>query len=594
MGEACTVGGRSSRWVDAGLVLLLLLVAGGVRAWLVAHTSVMARDGIGFIHYAWQLETQPWRDVLRGQFQHPLYPVSIVLMSWPVRHLWPGPLTETMRLSAQLAGCLAGVLLVIPMYFLGKALLDRRVGFWAALLFQCLPVSVRATADALSEGVYLFWAAMALLAAVHALRRRSPLLFAVCGILGGLAYLTRPEGAFPAVAGGLVLVGSQAFAAWRGPWRRTALAAVSLVVGGLVTAGPYMVVIGKLTPKPTVHEALGQAAHAAAHEDGIFRVRFTNQSAAVWPGLSLRSPGLPRRGFEDSAPATQPGQRRARASGPLLASLFAVWRPDDYPPDARHRLGWSLWAVGTELDKAYHHVAWLLVLLGLYWTGSRLTPAAWVALLVCLLQGLAVWRLALKAGYVAERHMLIIVICTLPWAVAGALELPRRLTAWRAARAGATARRGLGRLPASAWSVILLLALAGSGLPKMLEPLHPQRAGHRLAGEWLAGHLHPGDMIEDPYHWARYYAGTTFQQAQPCPSSPLPGWNHYVILEKGDSQHTRLAHAPPVVHEKGVAAVDPAFPLYEHKKRSGEVEILRCNWTAQPLLPPEPYGVPSD
>src|SRR6516225_3489660 len=102
MGEPWTVRGRSSRWVDLGLVLLLLLVGVGIRAWLVAHTSVMARDGIGYIHYAWQLETQPWRHVLRSQFQHPLYPATILLVSWPVRHLWPGPLTETMRLSAQL------------------------------------------------------------------------------------------------------------------------------------------------------------------------------------------------------------------------------------------------------------------------------------------------------------------------------------------------------------------------------------------------------------------------------------------------------------------------------------------------------------
>jgi hypothetical protein len=239
--------------------------------------------------------------------------------------------------------------------------------------------------------------------------------------------------------------------------------------------------------------------------------------------------------------------------------------------------------VGTELDKAFHHASWLLVLLGLYWMRPRLTPGACVALLACVLQGLAVWRLALKAGYVAERHMLIIVVCALPWAVPAALELSRRLMAWR----------GLGRLSASAWSVILLLVLAGSGLPKSLEPLHPQRAGHRLAGQWLAEHVRPGDMIEDPYHWARYYAGVPFQEPQPPPASPGPLWNHYVIIEKGASEHVRLAAAPPSVEAKG-DAVKPPFPLFDHNRRGGEVTIYRCNWTTQPLLPPEPYGVPNE
>ena len=40
---------------------------------------------------------------------------------------------------AQLASNLAAVLLVIPMFLFGAALLDRRIAFWGTLLFHALP-----------------------------------------------------------------------------------------------------------------------------------------------------------------------------------------------------------------------------------------------------------------------------------------------------------------------------------------------------------------------------------------------------------------------------------------------------------------------
>ena len=68
---------------------------------------------------------------------------------------------ETMRLAAQLAASVAGVLLVVPMYFLGRALFTGASRFWATALFQCLPVTGRILSDALSDGLCLFLIASA-------------------------------------------------------------------------------------------------------------------------------------------------------------------------------------------------------------------------------------------------------------------------------------------------------------------------------------------------------------------------------------------------------------------------------------------------
>src|SRR5439155_11796265 len=101
------------------------------------------------------------------------------------------------------------VLLVIPMYFLGKLLFPRAAGFGAAALFQCLPVPAHILSDGLSEALFLLLACSALALAVLAMRGSKPWLFALSGAFCGLAYLTRPEGGLILPAALLTLAGLQ-------------------------------------------------------------------------------------------------------------------------------------------------------------------------------------------------------------------------------------------------------------------------------------------------------------------------------------------------------------------------------------------------
>src|SRR5262245_23926136 len=74
-------------WRELALLALLLVVASGVRAWLIGHTEVAARDSVGFIRYALELERYPWKEVLERNLQHPGYPLVLLAVSWPVRLL---------------------------------------------------------------------------------------------------------------------------------------------------------------------------------------------------------------------------------------------------------------------------------------------------------------------------------------------------------------------------------------------------------------------------------------------------------------------------------------------------------------------------
>jgi 4-amino-4-deoxy-L-arabinose transferase-like glycosyltransferase len=458
------------------LLALLLLLAAGIRLWLLRHTEVAARDSIGFIRYALQLENQPLADVLRNNLQHPGYPGFVLAMSLPVRHALGGITPDSMRLSAQLASCLAAVLLVIPMYYLGRQLFHPAAGFWAAVLFQCLPVSCRALADAISESTFLLLVSTAMLCALSALRSRSWRRFALCGGLCGLAYLTRPEGVVVILAVGLVLLGTTAAAAWR----QTLACGAALVVAAVAVAGPYAATIGHLTNKPTPQEIL-RLSHVASS-----------------------------------------------TSGPLLASLFAEWAQGK---DLGSR-AWALRAFVTEVAKAYSYVLCVPALIGLWWFRDRLraVPGAWVLLLVSLIQGLILWRMAARIGYVSERHVLLLVLCGLFWAAAAVWAFGH----WLAARTPRLTAHGSGL------AVVLLAAGAGLSLSQSLRPLHKNRAGFHAAGLWLAQHAHPADEIVDPFCWCHYYAGRVFQEGttpvRPEGQPPLC----YIVVERTEAETSRV------------------------------------------------------
>jgi hypothetical protein len=519
---------HGSWWHDLRLLAVLLLLAAGIHAWLITHTEVTARDGIGFMRYAWQLESQSWVHVLRQNPHPPFYPLCVLAMSFPVRHLVGGDELLVMQLSAQLTSALAGTLLVIPMFFLGRTLFNARAGFWAALLFQCWPASSRVLGDALSEGVFLLMIATGLLLALKAFRTCSFVRFAGCGLCGGLAYLTRPEGVLLVAAAGLVLLGLQLAASRRRPGGRVVACAMALALAAVAVASPYVAVIQNFTNKTTGLEILENA--------------------------GLRRPESPARPT-------------------FMACPLAVYGPGSKEFGLLARQAWCLKAVGQEIMKGYHYVAWFPALLGLVWFRRRLweVPGAWVLVVLMLLDLVVLWRVAFVVGYVAERHSLLAVMCSLFWAVAmiptiadGLVTVLRR---WR--RISATERPWT---MGPVWSVVLLLGLAISGLPKTLEPLHPNRAGFHAAGLWLADRIQPGDQILDPFCWVEYYAGQVHEQVtHPAPLGRL----RYVVLGGSKNEHERLPTIPAARFYAAQGTLVYHWPTKPAKSRAEEVLVYQ-------------------
>jgi hypothetical protein len=491
--------------LDLTLIFTLILIAVGLRAWQISHTAVAARDSIGFIRYALDLESKPWLNVFRNSQQHPGYPIVLLLVSWPVRYCLGGINPVSMQMSAQIASGLASVLLVVPMYFLGRQFFDRRAGFWGSLLFQVLPVSGRAMSDGLSEATFLLFITLSLLLAVLALKKNSLAALAWAGLFAAFSYLTRPEGALVVLAAALVLVGKQGYRPWRQSWPRVAASVSTLCGAALLVAGPYALAIGSLTNKPTPRAIIeSRTLEGMGQEESLLQV-------------------------PDQVPLLITGISR----GPVFASMLGLYAPGNL----HDRRWWAVLAILTELIKGYQYLLALPVLIGMWWFRSLIWENAgtWVLLTLCMLHTLVLWKLAMTVGYVSDRHIVLLVLCGIftGAAIIGMLGDYLQSKLLRTQANPATQSRSI---RSGALATFILSALALFCLPDSFRTLHANRAGHRAAGNWLALNAAPGDPIIDPFSWAHYYAGRIFTENQQSNTSHSP--TRYVVLEQSD--HSRL------------------------------------------------------
>jgi hypothetical protein len=245
----------------------------------------------------------------------------------------------------------------------------------------------------------------------------------------------------------------------------------------VLVGSPYFLTIGAFTIKPSVREVIGLG----------------NQ-----PLAATEAPG-------------------ADGAGLLPRPAAVVLDLDSSLP---RRLAQGMWGLGTELVNAFHYVAWVPGLLGVWWFRRRVwkMPGTVVVAVFCALHALVLWRLAVVVGYLSDRHVQVLVLCGVFPAVAFVWEFPAVVFAWvRGTGASAVVRPcGAAALVAAA----LLLALTAVGMPKTLQTLHAKRAGYHAAGLWLAQYADASDVIMDKHMWAHYYSGRVFLENKEIPVPP--------------------------------------------------------------------------
>lgn len=270
-------------------LVAVVTLAGLVRAAVALRTAVPARDAEAYLWMADQIADGGWGAAFATVF-HPLYSVLIAAL------LWVAPDAVSTVCAGQLVSCACATLATWPLVTAARRLTGSEFAALACGVFYAVGIwFVRHPADCLSEGP--FFLCVALFARVLAdspvatpARLRHGVLL---GVLAGIAFGLRPEGA----ALGLLAA----------PWfamRRAFAAAAGVALGGLALAAPF--VIGwsahhdalTLTPKLAFNLAQGVAHpdhEPVAHYFGnLLRMGTTAFEAIGFAALPLAIVGVAR------------------------------------------------------------------------------------------------------------------------------------------------------------------------------------------------------------------------------------------------------------------------------------------------------------
>lgn len=232
-------------------LVLLLAAAAAARLYMVANTAVIAVDGVEYIRVAKQYGSFNFGEAL-GNYFPPVYPALIAIY-----HL-PG---FTWELAGQLVSFTAGVLTLLPLYFLVRGVYSRpaagsgtsgaesrapgsagpgvRLALVAGLFFAFLPDLVRHSGQVRSEACYILFAMCAIYFAWQGITFGRGRHFALFGLFTSFAYLTRPEG-----IGLLVVVFAWVLLGFprqgRMPWRRRIRVIAFALLPAAIIAGSYI------------------------------------------------------------------------------------------------------------------------------------------------------------------------------------------------------------------------------------------------------------------------------------------------------------------------------------------------------------------
>ncbi len=206
---AATAQEGGMRWCGSGAdsspfsrLLPWVILAGLVlRALSALRAPIIESDGAYYAQLADRL--------LRGDFHNgistvwpPAYPALIAAVAWIPMRLGVEITPQFLEACARVVSVAAGTLLLFPLRAVALRLLPRSLADAACVLAAAHPRLIQYSGAALTESLFM----LALVTAVWAAIARRPFL---SGMAMGIAYLTRPEGAFLAA----VLLTACAFAA---------------------------------------------------------------------------------------------------------------------------------------------------------------------------------------------------------------------------------------------------------------------------------------------------------------------------------------------------------------------------------------------
>jgi 4-amino-4-deoxy-L-arabinose transferase-like glycosyltransferase len=469
---AASASPAAHRRAELAVLLGVCALAGVARAlrwWL---TPVLHTDGPRFIHLARVIAEGDWDRALEHPF-HPLYPALIAAVQ---------PLAGEWARAGAWVGVASGTAAVAAAYALLRGAFGRTPAAVGALLLAVHPRAIEYSADVLSDASYLALWLGALACLWRGLERRSAGAAAAAGVLAGLAYLTRPEGAGVVLVG--ALLGGLEWLRHRWSLGQTAAWGLALGLGAALAIAPYVGYQSArhgtlvLTQKKSLGALVGVPALDTAGGDPVEEELPGEQ----WRVAREKLEGVP-------GPSPFP-TRNALAGAPGSLEALA-------------ELG------GRVISTARPELA-LLTLLGLLAARGRPSARGRFFGVTAALYAGVLWALISSSGYASHRHALPVVALGLGYAALGTAPLGRWLVA---------PLRRLGRAPSTAAATAAAVALVtAAGLAQGVRPGRLDGLADRRAGEWLQPRVPPGHSVASIKRRVAFYAHAPHTDLRMAPS----------------------------------------------------------------------------
>jgi 4-amino-4-deoxy-L-arabinose transferase-like glycosyltransferase len=274
VGSTFREGGKKE--IKRKYLLALLVFSFLIRIPLLIYPEVIHVDGVLYVRHARQILAWDW-SVGRT---HPFYPSLIALFHF---------LAPTDEIAGIWVSVIFGALLILPVFYLGKALFDERVGILAALIASVHPFLYTPSGSVLSESIFHFLLAMSVLFGWYAFqggRFKDIVLF---GLLASLSYLTRPEGiGFLGIFAGWVFLVNPS--GEKRPWSKKTAIILLACISFLVFSFPYFQQLKKDTGRWQISNKIAITMGSLSEEEASDAVQKIRETKRMTFSSFIKSP----------------------------------------------------------------------------------------------------------------------------------------------------------------------------------------------------------------------------------------------------------------------------------------------------------------
>ena len=430
--------GRKRHWK---ILLLLLAFALVLRLFLVISPEVIHNDGTEYVQHA--------KRILLGNLTEgkspPLYPLLIAGTQM---------ITRDFEMAGIWVSVIFGALLVLPLFYLGRAIFNETVGVLSALFAAVHPFLYISAGSVLTESTYHFLLATCVLFGWYTFTKAGFSRILLFSFFATLAYLTRPE------AIGLLII----FSAWAllisPPNRERRFAkriGIVFMVGVtfFIFSFPYLYQIRKDTGR--------------------------------W-GISKKTTiSIGSLSGEEQAPSLETLRRKRGIS---LSSLIK------HPLPVLGKIGAGILGSLYKFQQAYNPLLFFLAVVGWILLFKRQNVYPWKGNFFLLAHLIFYFGFVFPFFFITKRYTSQMISISIPWAAFGFLES----TQWLHRRWG----KGV---PLKKFSIFLLiLLLAGLFIQGRVIHSREIRTVRKEAGLWMRDHLPRGGKIMSRLPQEAFYA----------------------------------------------------------------------------------------